>query len=913
MPPAAAQLRHAAAFGWLLWLVLALPAAAAPTVSVGHDFERIDLANSIDILTDPTGALTYADVTTPPRAAMFRPATLEDAAREPGKALWLRFALRNGGPSERLLLLRVQPAAATSLSLYSAAAPGGNENSALPAAQPAPTTPLFQLLVPAGTTALYYLRLAPGSSLVPQLELHTLHGLLAAQQALHRLDNISLGALCALLACALLALLLTRDTLYLWVAGYGFFNLCANSGNWLPLLAQLPRFDLLLAAQLLAVACTLRLSLRFPAYPEHVRGWRWALNLLLAVNVLAAVALLLPLPHDYRLGNGLLVVSILAAIAAALHAYLHGHQRLVLLYALLRAGIVLAGITIAFVHGSYLPERDAMGLLLAVQDVELAGLLWLALLRSFHRQNLHAQQQRAIAAAEAESRARTEVIAEVGHRIRTPVSGVLGMLEMLQDTPLSAMQSDYLGTIQRAGNELLNVVNDLGDLSKLGSQPGELQQTTFEPEALVAECIDGFRGLAGARKLELISDPAPDLPAYVSGDPTRLRQILLQLLHHAVSHCEAGELVLQLRALHSHWLHFEIRTDSRAPQQVAVSPMDQRLNPPGAAGLRLGVARQLADTLGGRLQVRSEAPGKLVIWFELPLPAAAAAAAPASQEPALRNKQLLVVDDSATFCEVLRRQAGHWGMVVHTAGSASEGLARLRNQITLGQPIDAVLVDADMQELEDGKWLERLRAEISAPPALILLASRPDLAGSKRLRRLGVRRVLLKPINHTSLKITLAEELSPPPAPLPKSPLNSAPLRCLVAEDNVINTKVLLGMLHKLGVECTAAANGQEAVEACQRQDYDIVLMDCDMPIMDGWEATRRIREIDGNRGRPATPIIALTANTVAELAERARQPLMDAHLVKPVHLLELQSVLERWTGKTVPLSPRPNPPEQTN
>jgi CheY-like chemotaxis protein len=206
-----------------------------------------------------------------------------------------------------------------------------------------------------------------------------------------------------------------------------------------------------------------------------------------------------------------------------------------------------------------------------------------------------------------------------------------------------------------------------------------------------------------------------------------------------------------------------------------------------------------------------------------------------------------------------------------------------------------------MHELADGDWLERLYTEFTVAPVVILLASRPELADSARLRQLGVRRVLLKPINHTSLKITLAEELSyVGPAPSNGRRLEQSPLRCLVAEDNVINTKVLVGMLQKLGVDCTAVGNGQEAVEACQRQDYDIVLMDCDMPIMDGWEATRRIREIHNNRGRLPTPIIALTANTIAELGERARQPLMDAHLVKPIHLLELQALLERWTGRTL-------------
>jgi CheY-like chemotaxis protein len=258
------------------------------------------------------------------------------------------------------------------------------------------------------------------------------------------------------------------------------------------------------------------------------------------------------------------------------------------------------------------------------------------------------------------------------------------------------------------------------------------------------------------------------------------------------------------------------------------------------------------------------------------------------------------VDDNATFCEVLQRQASHWGMSVHTALSASEGLAWLRNQANLKVPVDVVLVDADLPEALEDEWLERL-CGIANQPVLILLASRTPNE-SERLARLGVRRVLLKPINHTSLRLTLEEELNyrEQRQPSRSATLERVPLRCLAAEDNVINARVLVGMLEKLGVETTLVGNGQQAVEACQRHDFDIVLMDCDMPIMDGWEAARRIREVQGNRGVGPVPIIALTANTVEELGERARHPVMDAHLVKPINLRELRALLERWTGREV-------------
>jgi len=881
---------------WLWLLLVAQGAWAVPAVTIDEHFRQIDLIGNVDILEDPTNTLSYADIAEGAASRNFRPATTLDLDQRPQNVgVWLRFAIRNPQTVQQLLILRA-PAEPGTFTLY-------DQGRAVPATLQPDSAPLFQIIAPAMGRALYYLHLAPASPLQVQLELYTLDGYLSTQHFQSRIGDGGIGALLIMILLAAAGAALTRDGLYFWLIGYGLFNLLPNvSSSFIALPSDQLAF--VIATQLATMACTVQLTLRFPAYPEANVCWRRCLQLLFCQNLLmAALTLTLPMSDQlYWISRSTLLLSIVTAVACSLHAYLVSHQRLLLAYSLARLWVLASGTGVAFAQGQYSPGHELTRLLMVIATIELGVLLCLVVLRTFLRYAREARQQRAIAAAEAESRARTEIIAEVGHRIRTPVSGALGMLEMLQDTPLSATQRDYVATIQRAGNELLNVVNDLSDVSKLEARPGELQQTTFDPHVLVAECVDGFRGLAEARRLELISDPAPELPDYVSGDPTRLRQILLQLLHHVVGHCEQGEIVIQVRPLPEHWLRFQINTAARAPaQEGAISAMDRRLNPPGASGLRLGVARQLAETLGGRLQLRELAPGTLEAWFELPLPATGPQlAAPADQEPALRNKQLLVLDDNATFCEVLRRQAGHWGMAVHTATNASEALARLRNQVLLGQPVDALLLDADMQELADGNWLERLHGEIEQLPVVILLASR-EVAGSERLRRLGVRRVLLKPINHTSLKITLAEELSYPGQPAFKNPdLRRTPIRCLVAEDNAINTKVLVGMLNRLGVETTAVGNGLEAVEACQRKDYDIVLMDCDMPIMDGWEATRRIRETQSNRGLPPTPIIALTANTVAELGERARQPLMDAHLVKPIHLLELRALLERWTGKLI-------------
>lgn len=889
-------LRH-----WLPWLwalTFSLSAAAVPVIEVDQAFESIDLVTAVDILADPSGRLAIADVTGPGFSSAFQPSKTDTFQSTDDSVYWLRFGVHNPGHDARSLTLTYRLQRPTTLTVF------GGDLKPLPQA----ATGRVQLLLPGQSKQLYYLRVDRGGLALAQMELHGLDHYLKSFRSQTWFDGVRQGGLSIISVFALLMAALRRDPIYLWLAAHTllfqlfqlFFHADFNallfdvSERW-SYLQPAPQTCLLLSS-----ICNVRLALLLPV----ATGARLRLVLHLSVAAsLLAIPLLYVAP---AIDAGafvlfLCMINIVATIGTALYTALATQQRYLLCFALLRLIMLLVAV------GGSLSWRSDSGskaqviaLLPFATMVESLGLLGLLLWRSFQRDRLRIRSDREIAVLEAEGRSRTEITAEVGHRIRTPVSGVIGMLDMLQDTPLSAAQLDYLNTIRRAGNELLNVVDDMSDVSRLHAQSSTLQQTVFDPQALVAECIDGFRSLATAHQLELINDPAPALPAYVSGDPTRLRQIVLHLLHQSVSQHTRGEILVRMQPLpQRHWLRFQIETHA-GNTDLAPSGIDRRINPPGSANMRLAIARQLTEQLGGRLQVRADAADTLEVWFELPLPPTGRGAAVDEPDSALHGKHLLVVDDSPTFCEVLRRQAGHWGMTVHTATSASEGLARLRNQIMLGQPIDVLLVDADMPEIAQTDWLQRLHNSIQPQPVLILLSSQPE-RNSTPLQQLGVRRVLLKPINHTSLKITLAEEFKNHAQPALAAPqLRQEPIRCLFAEDNIINAKVLSGMLGKLGVAFTAVVNGQEAVEACQRERFDIVLMDCDMPVMDGWEASRRIREIQRNRGLASIPIIALTANTLEELGERARQPVMDAHLVKPIHLQELRALLERWTGKAV-------------
>ena len=895
--------------GWLLASLIGLSslASAASAIRIDESFRGINLAEHVDLLEDGTRITDPVMLMASPLAESFSPIRRGALERiDPDTVYWLRFALANTGDRTRVLLLLTSPTQPTERAAYDVTS---GHPAALPESRIDRLRTVLELTVPPQSQRLYLLRVQGAALHSAQVELQTLAHYVDRSQQQIWLNGFGQGGLLILALSALAILGLYREATYLWLAAHTiafhlfFLTLYEKfSVSWLPesiddaLLPSLPTALLLFVS-----LCSLLLALRLPVAVNGTATLthRSLLALVAVTAALIPATLLASTPVIATVAVGLVSANAVATVAIALYAFLASSQRYLLLYALIRMIVLVAVFSGLLIGDTQILTGlfvDALPLAVLCEGIcLLALLLW--------RSRLHirrdARSDRDIAILEAEGRSRTEAIAEVGHRMRTPISGVLGMLDMVQDTPLSAVQLDYLHTIRRASNELLNVVDEMSDLSRLQTQPSALQQAVFDPHGLVAECVDGFRSLAAAHRLELINDPAPALPAFVSGDPTRLRQLLLQLLHREIGAHEGGEIVVRIEPItQRNWLRFHFETLASDGQSTP-SGIDRRLHAPGSAHVRTAVARQLIEQLGGRFGQRVLDDQHTELWFDLPLPVAARSAVALDQPSLLQNKQLLVIDDSPTFCEVLRRQTSHWGMTVHTAATTHEGLARLRTQLTLGDPIDVLLIDTDMPELQSGEWFERLR-EVQPQPLILLLSSQADTL-EPHPRGIDVRRVLLKPVNHNGLKITLIEEFKRrAQLTATRAAIDDKPIRCLYAEDNAINAKVLAGMLTKLGVDAVGVGNGQEAVEAIQRAKFDIVLMDCDMPVMDGWEASERIREIFRNRGMPAVPIIALTANTVEELGERARQPLMDAHLVKPIHLQELRALLENWTGKII-------------
>jgi two-component system, sensor histidine kinase RetS len=888
---------------WLLLLLMLVSAQsfAAPLIKLTKNFTQVNLTDYVDLLADPDQQLTIDRIAREPIVDNFAPANRPATQHaDRNSAYWLRFGIHNPLNETRLLVLNPRSPDEVSIAAFTGSL------------QPLPIerTPLLQLLIPPQSKQIYYLRIGPGALELSHFELLSIERYLKYYRTRTWLNGVAQGGMVLVAIAAFFTGALRRDSSYWWLVGYCMvltvFQIFYRA-DFNPLIFKYApswqfRHPLLQTCLLLSNICSIRLAQCLPI-TQHKSSEAHPLMLLLIGTALAIPILFLLQPFaGATLVLCLSALTITTTIVIALYNFLLTHRRTLLYYALIRLSILsltIGGGIAWHINNSIRVFTDNM--LPFAMTAEAIGLFALLLWHSFEQQRQHANNERNIAVLEAEARSHTEIVAEVGHRLRTPISGVFGMLDMLQDTSLSAMQSDYANTIRRAANELLNVVDEISDVSRLQTHAAKLQQNIFDPHVLVTECVDGFRSAAAAHHLELINDLAPELPTYVSGDLTRLRQIILQLLHQAVSHYERGEIVLSAKQLlQGNWLRFDIQTRA-AIAVITPSDIDRRINPPGAENMRIAIAHQLVAMLGGRIRIKDLTDGNLHAWFDLPLPTVERNAPVTVLDTTLQGKRLLVIDDNATFCDVIVRQLSHWGMTVFTAHSASEALARVRNQITLSQPIDVLLIDTDIPELRQSEWAQRLRYEVEPWPIVILLSSEPRNSADASPRDL--RRVLLKPVNHTSLKITLIEAFKQrEQCLLPASRVRNEPIRCLFAEDNLINAKVLAGMLDKLGVVYTATSNGQEAVDACHRNRFDIVLMDGDMPVMDGWEASRRIRELFENRGEPSIPIIALTANTVEELGERARQLVMDAHLVKPIRLQSLRELLEQWTGKIVTL-----------
>ncbi len=538
------------------------------------------------------------------------------------------------------------------------------------------------------------------------------------------------------------------------------------------------------------------------------------------------------------------------------------------------------------------------------RDAFLATLGALAVLGTFLFRTRHQAMQRLDAAREdalAAARTKSDFLATMSHEIRTPLNGVIGMTDVLATTPLSADQREALATIRASGDALLGVITDILDFSKIEAGRIELEARPLSLRALVEDTLD-VAAAAGRRQVGIVGHVRPSVPALVVGDATRLRQILLNLISNAVKFTAAGEIVVDVRAAVTRGtaeLHVAV-TDSGIG--IAADRLERLFEPfvqvdasttrrYGGSGLGLAISRRLAEQMGGRLWAESEPGRGSTFHLTLALPVGEA---PAPEAPFGQGAALLVVDDSAAATDALADLAREAGFVPHVTTSAEDALAFL----DAGGRYDVAVVDHDLAGLSGLDAAERLRAHAGAGAGPILLAA--PVGDACRASRL-IDGVVARPVRAAAFRAALRAALHPPTAP-PLATCSAAgapdavPLRVLLAEDHAVNQRVALGLLRHLGVEADVVETGRAAVAAVARGGYAVVLMDVQMPEMDGLDATRAIRAADG----PQPTIIALTANAVAGDAERCLAAGMDAYLAKPLRLDALEAALAAATGRTL-------------